>query len=157
MNARNVPFDSSCRICGRVHSGSHRTLTQWSRDWPSAVVKHSKGAFVTPDVYGSQELRSEAYRLRDYIVSSSVAGAIWFVQRFAANPPAPTCENGCAIGMDRAQRIAAGLTSDGRALCESCLRSEFEYAEGNVPEALDGMTEAEYVTECAARLAEPRW
>lgn len=60
------------------------TLAQWAAEWPYAVAIHANGLSWTPDRTGVETLRTKAWGLSDYRVSSVRGGSIWFMPREAA-------------------------------------------------------------------------
>lgn len=56
-------------------------LEQWAAQQPWKLGTHASGAKHIPDDRLID--RTEAFHLEDYLVSSVIAGTIWFVQRSA--------------------------------------------------------------------------
>ena len=59
------------------------TLEQWAKGWPYHVIPWAGGAAYVPDCASREDHRRKAWSLTDYLVSSVMAGTIWFVPRTA--------------------------------------------------------------------------
>lgn len=57
------------------------TLAEWAEKWPYLVREHPSGAMHTPDTTIATTVRSLAWQLTDYRVSSVAGGTIWFTKR----------------------------------------------------------------------------